>query len=99
MADILYVPADHPLNRVGDRHKERIRAAQTDDLASEFPTAFQLCERALADLKIAVRPPADAKGVAAAALGDQPTKDLTAFYAGILAANGVPQQAVGLQAA
>jgi hypothetical protein len=58
-----------------------------------------LCDRALADLRLAIKPPASAKDASAPSLGDRPTAELVAFYADVLAGNGVPAQAIPLQAA
>lgn len=96
---VLNLPLEHPLNMVSEDLKKRILAAQTDALEAEFPTAFDLCDRAFADLKIAIQPPASARAVSASSLGDKPAKELIRFYADILSSSGVPEQAISLQAA
>jgi len=96
---VLNVAAGNALNRLPEPLKERIVAAQSDALESEFRSAHALCARALADLKIAVRPPRETTGLPASDLGDKPAKELVAFYSGMLARHGVPEQAIPLQAA
>jgi hypothetical protein len=99
MAEVLNVPAGHPLNRLSEPLKQRIVAAQSDALQAQFRSAHELCAAALSDLKIAIKPPRSATGLPASDLGDKPAKELVSFYSGILASEGVPEQAISLQAA
>jgi hypothetical protein len=99
MVQVLGVPAGHALNRLSEPLKQRIVAAQSDGLETEFRSAYELCARALSDLKIAIKPPRSATGRPASDLGDKPAKELVSFYSGILARGGVPEQALSLQAA
>ena len=96
---ILNVPADSALHGVPEPLKKRIVAAQSDAIEAEFPSARDLCARALADLRIAVRPPRETAHWTAADFGDKPAKELVGFYADALARNRVPEQALALQAA
>src|ERR1700687_4557665 len=96
---VLNVSADNALNGLSEPLKKRIVVAQSDSLAFEFRSAHDICARALADLKIAIRPPRETKGRPAADLGDKPSKELVGFYSDILSRNGVPEQAISLQAA
>lgn len=96
---ILNVPADSPLNDVPEALKLRLVTAQSDALELEFKSAHDLCARALSDLKIAVRPPKRLAGRSAADFGDMAAAELIATYSEILARNGVPEQAISLQAA
>jgi hypothetical protein len=96
---VLNVPPDNPLNGLPEALKERIVAAQTDALEDEFENAHELAGRAFADLKIAIKPPASLKRVAAADLGDWPAKELVAQYTAVLQRKNVPEQAISLHAA
>ncbi len=95
---VLNVSAGNALNRLSEPLKQRIVAAQTDALEFEFPSAHDLCARALADLKVAIEPPLEARDWPASNLGDKSAKELVDFYANILARNDVPEQAIPLQA-
>ena len=99
MPTVLNVPVQHPLNLVPDTIKERIIAAQSDAIETEFPSAKELCARAFSDLKIALSPPEDSAEISAAALGDRTSAELVALYSAILDAGRVPEQAISLQAA
>lgn len=99
MVKVLNVPSGHVLNRLSEPLKERIVAAQSDELGVQFRNAYELCARVFSDLKIALRPPRSTKATSAPDLGDKPTKELVRFYSAILAKNGVPEQAISLQAA
>lgn len=96
---VLNVPGNNALNRLSEPLKERIVAAQSAALESEFPSASDLCSRALADLKIAISPPRKTAELPASELGDKPAKELVGFYSNVLTKAGVPEQAVSLQAA
>lgn len=96
---VLNVSAGNALNRLTEPLKQRIVAAQTDALESEFQSAHDLCARALADLKIAIGPPLETRRQPASDLGDKSAEELVDFYADILARNAVPEQAIPLQAA
>jgi len=96
---VLHVPADHPLNSLSEPLKQRIVAAQSNLLEMEFKDAADLCTRALSDLKIAIKTPPELKGQPPVALGDQPAKDLMAFFSDLLKKNGIPAQAISLHAA
>lgn len=65
----------------------------------EFKEAADLCTRALSDLKIAIKTPPQLKGQPPASLGDQPAKDLIAFFSNLLKKNRIPAQAISLHAA
>lgn len=99
MVQVLNVRAGHALNSLSEPLKQRIVAAQSDALESEFRSAHELCARALSDLKIAIKTPRSTTGLPASDLGDKPAKELISFYSGILASNSVPEQAISLQAA
>ena len=96
---VLNVSAKSALNRLSEPLKERIIAAQSAALESEFPSARDLCSRALADLKIAIDAPRQTAELPASELGDKPAKELVGFYSEVLTKGGVPEQAVSLQAA
>lgn len=99
MVLIINVPRKHPLNALPGPLKQRIAAAQSDMLETEFPNARSLCVRALSDLKIAVKPHKLLVGKPASFIGDMPGKELAEFFSNLLKSNGVPEQAVSLQAA
>ena len=71
---VLNVPPEHPLNRLSEPLKKRIVAAQSDGLESEFSSAYRLTERALSDLKIAIKPPELQRGYLRAILGTSPLR-------------------------
>ena len=54
---------------------------------------------ALNDLKIAIKTPPKLRDQPPASLGDQPAKDLIAFFSDLLTKNGIPAQAITLHAA
>jgi hypothetical protein len=95
----LHVPAGHPLNSLNESLKQRLVAAQKNLLEMEFKDAADLCARALSDLKIAIKTPAQLKDRPPASLGDLHAKDLIAFFSGLLKKKGVPAQAISLHAA
>src|SRR5437660_12152561 len=99
MIRVLNVPGKHPLNRLSERLKERIVASQTDGIDSEFKNGYELCLRALSDLKVSISPPRSTAGISATDLGDKPLKDLIKLYSEMLSSSGVPEQAIHLQAA
>jgi hypothetical protein len=96
---VLHVPNSHALNRVAEPLRQRIVQAQMEFLDDEFRHAGELCSRAFSDLKIAVKSPAQLKSQKASQFGDLPAKDLQTFFSKTLEANGVPLQAVPMQAA
>lgn len=96
---VLCVGRSHALNGLSEPLRRRIVTAQTDGLAGEFKSALELARRTFADLKIAIKPPGSLKKAPASDLGDRPAKELVAFYADVLLRNGVPEQAISLQAA
>ena len=95
---VLHLPNSHALNRVEESLRLRIIRAQTELLDDEFRHAGELCSRAFSDLKIAVKPPAELRTQTAAQLGDLPAKDLQRVFSKTLAKNGVPPQAITMQA-
>lgn len=99
MVQVLNLPKRHVLNRLPETLKQRIVAAQLGMLEVEFQNARELCIRALSDLKRAIEPPRSITDLSASIIGDKPAKELVRFYSEILLANGLPEQAVSLQAA
>jgi hypothetical protein len=84
---------------LGEPLKQRIVAAQKNSLDMEFNDAADLCARAMSELKVAIKTPPQLKGQPPANLGDQPAKDLIAFFSGLLKKNAIPAQAISLHAA
>lgn len=95
---VLHVPAEHPLNGLSESLKQQIVEAQTNDINTEFSSAYDFCQRALSDLKIAIQPLDAFRSQPAAEFGEQSAKELQAIFSALLTANGVPEQAVALQA-
>jgi hypothetical protein len=96
---VLHVRADHPLNSLSEPLKQRIVAAQKNLLEMEFQDAAALCSRALSDLKIAIKTPAQLKDQPPASLGDKPAKELITYFSDLLKKKGIPAQALSLHAA
>jgi hypothetical protein len=96
---VLHVPAKHALNKVNEPLKRLMVSAQRNLISQEFLNAAGLCDRALSDLKIAIKSPEPLKDQPAESLGDQSTKSLIGFFSELLTNNNVPHQAIGLQAA
>ena len=96
---VLNVPKKHPLNGLSGSLKQRIVVAQTNLLDMEFSNAAELCSRALADLKISIKPPVPLQDQPAGSLGNLASKDLLAFFSDLLARNRIPPQAISLHAA
>lgn len=99
MARALYVPKGHPLNRLPDPLLKKIVAAQRNLIDMEFANAAELCQKACAELKLAIALPPDLKNRAVSDFSDQSYKDLMRFFSGVLQQNSVPEQAIRLQAA
>ena len=93
-----FFPADHPIQQLNERLKERIVRAQGNRFEKDFKTAADVCGQVLGDLKISVRVPPRTKHMKAADLADQPFALLQRFFFEVLRAGGVPEQAVTLQA-
>lgn len=96
---LLHVPADHPLNSLGEPLKTKLIAAQTNMLEMEFRDSAALCSRALDDLKIAIPVPREIHGKPPQSLGDLASKDSIQFFSDLLAGNGIPSQAISFHAA
>ena len=79
-SDVQHVPADHPLNQLGESFRRRLVAAQRNRLEAEFADAAALCGRALDDLKVAVAPATTLRGEPPASFGDRLHKDLIAHF-------------------
>ena len=94
-----HVVEGHPLNGLIDALKQRILEAQSDGVDEEFSSAYELCSRAMGELRIAVAVPQEARLQTASEFGDQPSKVIVAYFLGLLRRNGVPDQAAHSQAA
>lgn len=96
---VLHVPADHPLNRLTEALKKRIVVAQTNLLAMEFTDSYELCQRAMDDIKIAIKPPRELKDEPPTTFGDLSSKELNGFFSKLLEQNRIPAQAIPLHTA
>jgi len=99
MTQILNVPESHPLNRVAEALRQKIVAAQTNLVDMEFRSADELFKRVCDDLKVRIPPPPELKNASVQPFADRPHKDLITFFSDVLKRNGVPEQAILLQAA
>jgi hypothetical protein len=99
MSNILHVPADHALNRLDPALRARFIKAQGEMIDMEFRTAGDLLRRVFDDLKLKLAAPAPIASQPVGAVADLAYKDLCPFFAEMLRASGVPDQANRRQAA
>lgn len=90
---VQYFPQRHPIHRLSDDLKGEFIRAQQSVLPVAFPNAFSFCERVLSDLKLAITPPAEMKGVPATAVADLELADLVALFDKMLRSAAIPDSA------
>lgn len=99
MTLVRHVPKNHPLNRLSEPLRQKIITAQGNLIDMEFRHSAELCERACSELKVAINLPDDLRDQPVSDFSDQSYKDLLLFFSSVLQQNGVPEQAIRLQAA
>jgi hypothetical protein len=91
---VQHIPPDSPLHQLSDDLKRAVTVAQSTGFADSYPTAADLCGTAFSDLKLALPVPHELKDQPPTFLGDLSSKELVAFFYGLLLRNGVPPQAL-----
>ena len=99
MSEVLHVPATHPLNQLDPTLRARFVQAQTEMIDMEFATAGDLLRRVFDDLKLKLTVPPAMANQPVSAVVNLSYKSLVPFFATLLRAGGVPDQANRLQAA
>ncbi|HTB98127.1 MAG TPA: hypothetical protein VK716_14040 [Terracidiphilus sp.] len=98
MPELLHVPSNHPLNGIRDDLKEKFRASQESLLELEFSSGYDLCARAVSDLKVNLSVPEELRDTPATSFGDRKHKALMKLFIDALLKDGMPEHAVGKQA-
>jgi hypothetical protein len=96
---VLYLPADNPINRLPEVLKQKLVRAQANAVGKEFTSAGALAERVLHDTRINANLPPVLYQQNVRYLSDQKLKDLVQFFGDLLRAQGVAAQAVHHNAA
>jgi len=95
---IRFVPADNPVQRVNERVRAQLVAAQNEVLESVFPDAKAFCEAVFDDLRISVSAPSNLAGAPTRLVSDQPYAHLTEYFATLLQAASVDEHSARIHA-
>lgn len=93
MSKLRHVPATHPLNRLDPSLRARFIEAQSEIIDLEFATAGDLLRRVFDDLKLKLTVPSATLRQPVNAIADLDYKSLAPFFAKLLRASRVPDQA------
>ena len=87
-----FLPPRHPLQKVGIRAD--IEKAQAVVVSRSFKSAAEFCERVLADLGSAVKPPRELRDKPPEALSDLDMADLVSFWSGLFQSTGIEENVI-----
>jgi len=99
MTSVLHVATTHPLNQLAPALRARFVQAQTEMIDMEFRTAGELLRRIFDDLKLRITAPPATMTQPVSTIAELNYRSLVPFFAEILRANRVPDQANRAQAA
>lgn len=98
MTQVLHVLDDHPLNSLNAALLTRFVQSQSDMIDMEFNCAGEFLARVLDDLRVALVLPPSLLDEHVSTVADLNHKSLVTLFTELLRTNGVPDQAIRLQA-